>query len=135
MRALFRRALLALALLAGASVASAQPVVPGAAPSRVPAPTNCSGTIASGGTAQLLLAANPSRSFYQIQNRSADMLAFSERSATPTVALNGVGFVLTPQATTATAGGTYTSPAGYVPSTAIFIVGATTGDAFECTAW
>jgi hypothetical protein len=103
-------------------------------------PLNCSGTIASGGTAQLMLAASTNRHFYQVQNRSADMLAFSEFTTSasvlaPTVALNGVGWALTPQGTTATAGGSFSGPINYDPTGAVWIVGATTGDAYSCTAW
>ena len=93
---------------------------------------NCSGTITSGGTAQLLLAANGARQFYQIQNLATEAIAFSEFTTTPAVLTNG-SWTLSAGSATA-AGGSYTSPPGYVPTSAIYIIGTTTGDKFTCAA-
>ena len=99
---------------------------------------NCSGTITTGGTAQLLVQSNGAAfprvlHGYQIQNLSTDALAFSEFTTTPATMTNG-SWTLN-AATASTAGGSYNSPAGYSPSTPIFIIGATTGDKFTCSAW
>lgn len=94
-------------------------------------PTNCSGSITTGGTAQQLFAASATRHFYQIQNDDitrVENLGISEVTATPVVGAAGTW-------TLSSLTGSYTSPLHYVPNTAIFIVGATTGHTFTCVTW
>lgn len=95
-------------------------------------PTNCSGTISAGGTAQSLTLPRALHG-YQIQNESADEIAFSELTKTPAINTQG-SWSLAPQSS-ATPGQSYNSPGGYAPSGPIFIIGATTGDGFTCVAW
>lgn len=98
--------------------------------------TNCSGTIATGGTAQPLTLPRALHG-YQIQNESADALAFSEFTTTPATFTAG-SWTLTAASgslTTSTSGESYNSPPTYSPASPIYIIGATTGDAFTCSAW
>lgn len=96
------------------------------------APTNCSGTITVAGTAQSIIPAGPVHGF-SIQDEAVDMLAFSWTTATP--AVNGSGSWTLSGATVYTVGGTYDSPLGLGITTAVYIVGATKGDAFTCAWW
>lgn len=78
------------------------------------------GTIASGGTAQALLPANPARMGLEIQNNSAGDLWFNVGA---TNAAANVGIKVA-------SGATYTSPNRFVERGAITIFGATTAQAF-----
>lgn len=89
---------------------------------------NCSGTITTGGTAQKIAHLPNPLHGYQIQDLSTDVLGFSEFTTTPAVGSNGTWQI-------AASGGSYTSPSSYAPSASIYIIGATTGDAFTCAAW
>jgi hypothetical protein len=93
-------------------------------------PTSCSGTITSGGTAQSIIAAGTVHGF-QLQNLSTDPLAFSWTTTTPVVLTN---WTLN-AGTATTAGGSYNSPLGLGITTAVYIIGATTGDKFSCAWW
>src|SRR5258708_1955994 len=108
------------------------PVMLGAATISSPGEQSCSGTITLGGTAQVLIAAGP-RTAFQIQNLSTDALAFSEQQSAPAVLTSGSW---TLAAGTASApGGSYNSPTNFtLGNGVIWIVGATTSDAFTC-AW
>ncbi len=90
-------------------------------PTPLPAGTNRSGTITTGGTAQQLAAANTSRLSLTGQNISAGDLWINETGGT--AAVNGAG--------------SYRIPAGSAFSVAtnraISIIGATTGQAFTAT--
>lgn len=87
--------------------------------------TSRSGTIASGGVAQTLMAANSSRRGFWIQNVSTGDLWISDlgtaSAAQPSV-------VVPP-------GALYEAPSGGVPTSAISIFGATTGQAFAAREW
>lgn len=122
--------LLLVALLLATAPASASPEPPWNGS------TNCSGSIASGGTAQKLTLPQVLHG-YQIQNLSTDVLAFSEFTVTPAAFTNG-SWTLAPatgSAATSSPGGAYNSPGSYSPATPIYIIGATTGDKFTCSAW
>jgi hypothetical protein len=83
-------------------------------------------TITLGGTAQLLMAANPNRKGWLIQNNSAGTLWFNELGGTATQA---------PPSLSLAAGALYTSPTPGASSAAISIIGATTGQAFTAREW
>ena len=109
-------ALLALALLLPA-VARAQNV-----------PTNCSGTITTGGTAQLLLAADATRYRILVQNLSAAPLGISFTSTTPVIGSAQTFTLVSPF-------GQYSTPANARDTSAIYIIGATTGQVFSCVGY
>lgn len=89
-------------------------------------PTNRSGTITTGGTAQQLMAANATRRGWSIKNQSAGSLWFNELGVT---AIAGQpSFELKP-------GESYTSEAGVSSVAAISIIGATTSQAFAAREW
>lgn len=88
--------------------------------------TNRSGTITIGGTAQQLMAANPSRRGWQLQNNSSGVLWFNETGSTAVA--NQPSFALYP-------GLMYESPVGAASTAAISIIGATTGQAFTAREW
>lgn len=89
--------------------------------SSLPAGTDRSGSITTGGTAQSLVAANTSRQSLKGQNISAGNLGLNEIGGTAVIG----------------AAGTYTVAAGQAFSVstnrAVSIVGATTGQAFTAT--
>ena len=88
--------------------------------------TDRSGTITLGGTAQSLMAANPSRKGYLIQNNSAGTLWFNELGATAVQAAPSISIA---------AGALYQSPSPGASALAISIIGATTGQAFTAREW
>jgi hypothetical protein len=107
----------------GAKVQAAAVAAPAAAPVLLVqgvAQANRSGTIATGGTAQQLMAANADRKGFTIQNLSTSDLWWS---AAGTAAPNQPSYKIA-------AGMTYETPALY-PLTAVSIYGATTGQAFS----
>jgi hypothetical protein len=110
----------ALALLALPASASPEPPWTGR--------FNCSGTITAGGTAQPLANLPAIMHGLHIQNLSTDTLAFSEMTTSPAVGTAGAWEL-------AGGGGSYTSPTTYSPQPPIYIIGATTSDAFTCVAW
>lgn len=77
-------------------------------------------TITAGGTAQTLAASNSSRKYLLIQNQSVESLYVS---FTGTAVADKTSMKLSP-------GDSYESPAGYVSTQAVSIIGATTGSAF-----
>jgi hypothetical protein len=84
-----------------------------------------SGMIAAGGTAQVAAAANPARQGFFVQNIS-----------TADLWLSSVGTALAGSPSLRIAPGQlYESPAHGVPSTAISIIGATTGQAYVAREW
>lgn len=87
--------------------------------------TDRSGTITAGGTAQVLMPANPNRFGYSVQNNSSGDLWISEI----TTAVANQPSLKIP------AGALYECPWYYVPVTAISIIGATTGQAFCAREW
>jgi len=83
-------------------------------------PVDRSGTITAGGTAQVLMAANSSRSGIEFFNNSVGSLW-----------LNVVGTATAGGGSIEVRSGGYWSPP-VVPVTAISVIGATTGQAFTC---
>lgn len=96
-------------------------------------PSDCSGTIASGGTAQSPFAASSGRQGFQIQNLDTTEPLWI--NVTGAAAANGLGsFALAAAtATTLQNGGSYYSPIGF--NTALSVVAATTSHKFSCTRW
>lgn len=95
-------------------------------------PTSVSGTITSGGTAQLLVAAASAgvTRHVLIQNLSTDPLCFSKFTTTPVCGTNGTYTLNPATASTGVNSGSYSTPPGLNDSNAIYIIGATTGDKF-----
>lgn len=95
-----------------------------------PAPGNLtdrSGTITAGNISQQLMAANPTRRGWRIQNNSTGDLWFNDVGGAASA--NGLGcFKLAP-------GGYFETSFGGITSTVINIVGATTGQAFSASEW
>lgn len=87
--------------------------------------TDKSGTIASGGVAQTLAAANPLRTGLLIQNNSTGDLWINSQG---TAALSQPSIWLP-------AGSYFEFPETGVPTTAISIIGATTGQTFSAREW
>jgi hypothetical protein len=102
-------------------------------------PTDCSGTITAGGTAQNALAAQTTLHGLTIAN--IDVSAGSGEplwiSFTTTAVASGIGsYPLTPPTgTTFTGMGSYTAPPGFGLNHAVSVIGATTGHKFSCTWW
>jgi len=86
---------------------------------------NRSGTVATGGVAQVLMAANPQRAGFWIQNNSAGDLWIR---ADGTAAAVQPSLRIPPNSL-------YENPDACVPVTAISIFGATTGQTFTCQEW
>ncbi|MCC6315347.1 MAG: hypothetical protein IT337_15190 [Thermomicrobiales bacterium] len=87
--------------------------------------TSRSGTITSGGTAQDLAAANASRRGFAIQNLSTGDLYFNTEA---TAVAGQPSFKIA-------AGQLYETPIHAVPTGAVSIIGATTGQAFAAREW
>jgi hypothetical protein len=86
-----------------------------------------SGTIATGGTAQALAAANELRTGYSVYNASAGNLFINDVGGTA-VTNGGSSFTLAP-------GVLYETPRSLRPTAAISIIGATTSQAFVAREW
>lgn len=118
-------------------VSSVQGVVGGVGLPTVPTaqaatPTSVSGTITSGGTAQLLVAAAGAGVVRHvlIQNLSTDPLCFSKFTTTPVCGTNGTYTLNPATASTGVGSGSYSTPPGLNDSNAIYVIAATTGDKF-----
>jgi len=98
-------------------------------------PTDCSGTIASGGVAQNAFTANAGRHGFTIANIDATEVLWI--SMTTTAAASGTGsYPLGPaDATTFTNLNSFTSPTGLGINTALSVIAATTSHKFTCTVW
>lgn len=102
-------------------------------------PTDCSGTIVTGGTAQTLIAANSNLHGFVVANidattGSGEPLWFSF-TGTAAAATAGSYPLAAPTATTYAGLNSWTSPAGFGTNGAVSIIGATTGHKFSCTRW
>lgn len=95
-------------------------------------PTDCSGTITTGGTAQNAFAANAGVHGFTIMNLSTDPMWIS---FTTTAAIGSVQSYLLGAGSTTTAGGSYSSPLGFGINTALSVIAATTADKWSCTRW
>lgn len=97
-------------------------------------PTDCSSTIASGGTAQNAITASATIHGYEIVNidTTAECLNISK---TGTAAANTAGSACLAPATSTTTGGSYNTPLGAGFNTNLSVIAATTGHKFTCTRW
>lgn len=86
--------------------------------------TDRSGTVTLGGTAQTLAASNASRRGFTIQNNSTANLTVNSLGTATTTA----GIIIAP-------GQLYEWPETGIPTTAISILGATTGQRFDAREW
>jgi hypothetical protein len=94
--------------------------------SRLPvSPVNISGTITTGGSAQVLAAANADRRGWWIRNNSTGSLWVSDMTTA----------VLSQPSLEIKAGELYEAPAGGVSLNALSIIGATTGQSFTGREW
>lgn len=91
-------------------------------------PTDLSSTIAAGGTAQTLCAADPKRFGYRVQNLSSGNLYINDVGGTAVTTGTGSSFTLIP-------GAMYESPTSMRPINAVSIIGATTSQAFSAAEW
>lgn len=105
----------------GSAIGVVTPVAQGAL-------TNRSGTITAGGTAQVLAAANTARRYLMIQNASVGTLWVSldttAVAGSPSIALEGCNVA------NDGSGGSLVFEGSFIPTGAISIIGATTGQAF-----
>lgn len=95
--------------------------------------TDCSGTIATGGTAQTIFTSSNVRKL-MLMNNSANLMCVSFNGAAATIAGTNCGagsYVLQPGSATASGGSFYTDTSGPVISTAS-IISSGTGDRFSC---
>lgn len=83
-----------------------------------------SGAVATGGTAQTLMPANSARRGFLVQNNSAGPLTISSVGTASAAA----GLILQP-------GQLYEAPLAGVPTAAISLYGATTGQRFDAREW
>jgi len=102
-------------------------------------PTDCSGTITTGGIAQPAIAAQTTLHGFTIGNIDASAgsgeplwISFTATAAAATAA----SYPLAPPAATTFAGmGSYSTPPGFGTNHAVSIIGATTGHKFSCSWW
>ncbi len=87
-----------------------------------------SSTIAAGGTAQALSAANVLRKGYSVQNLSSGKLFVNDVGGTAVSTEAGASITILP-------GALYESPRNQQPTRAISILGATTSQAFAAREW
>lgn len=94
--------------------------------------TDCSGTITTGGTAQVVYSTGNAR-IAMVMNNSANLMCMSITGTLPTIAGTNCGagsYSLQPGSATA-AGGSYVTPDG-IKATYLGIISSTTGDRFSC---
>jgi hypothetical protein len=101
-------------------------------------PTNCSGTITTGGTAQNAFTAQTTLHGFTIANidtgHNDEVLWIS--FTTTAAPLTAASYPLpAPTATTFAGFGSFTSPTGFGTNVALSVIGATTGHVFSCTWW
>lgn len=95
-------------------------------------PTNCSGTITTGGTAQNAFAASATNHAFVISNLSTDPMWIS---FTTTAAIGATQSYLLAAGSSTSQGGSFASPLGFGMNTALSVIAATTSDKFSCTQW
>lgn len=95
--------------------------------------TDCSGTITTGGTAQVAIPTNTGVGGFQIINIDTSEPLWISITGTATAATAGSFPLAAATVTTFANAGTYYSPIGF--SHAISIVATTTGHKFTCTRW
>lgn len=98
-------------------------------------PTDCSGTITSGATAQNAFTAQTTLHGFTIVNIDTSAAEVMWISFTTTAAANTAqSYMLNPASATA-AGGSFSSPLGFGLNHALSVIAATTGHKFSCTWW
>lgn len=102
-------------------------------------PTDCSGTITAGGTAQNAIAASSTIHGFTIANIDSTTgsgeplwISFTTTAAASTA---GSYPLAAPTATTFAGFGSYSTPSGFGSNHAVSIIGVTTGHKFSCTTW
>lgn len=85
--------------------------------------TNKSGTITTGGQSQLLMAANANRRSYWLQNQSSGSLWINRFGNAATAGQPSIEI---------RSGGYFETPSNGSGTSAVYIYGATTGQAFAC---
>ncbi len=102
-------------------------------------PTDCSGTITAGGTAQNAFTAQTTLHGFTVANIDSTTgsgeplwISFTTTAAASTAASYPLS---APTATSFTGLASYSSPPGFGMNTALSIIGATTGHKFSCTWW
>lgn len=104
-------------------------------------PTDCSGTITSGGTAQSLITAAATIHGFTVSNVDSThneplWISFTGTAAAYAGSGTPTSTALpAPAVTTFSGQGTYTTPYGFGTNHAVSIVGGTTGHGFTCTFW
>lgn len=98
-------------------------------------PTDCSGTVTTGGTAQNAFAASSTRHGFTIVNLDTTEPMWISFTGTATANTVGSYPIQAATATTFAGAGSYTSPIGFGMSTALSVVAATTGHKWSCTWW
>ena len=98
-------------------------------------PTDCSGSIAVGGTAQNAFTASTTRQGFMIANIDTSEVLWI--SFTGTASPSGAGsYPLAPATVTTFAGlSTFVTPPGFSVGTALSVVGATGAHKYTCTTW
>lgn len=99
------------------------------------APTDCSGSITTGGTAQNAFTASATRHGFTIVNFDTTEPLWISFTGTATASTPGSYPLAAATATTFTGAGSYTSPIGLGMSTALSVVATTTGHKWSCTSW
>jgi len=102
-------------------------------------PTDCSGTITTGGTAQNAITASTTIHGFSLANVDASTGSGEPLgiSLTGTAAIGSTGtYPLSPPSATTFAGlSSYTTPFGFGTNHAVSVIAATTGHQFSCTYW
>ncbi len=96
-------------------------------------PTDCSGTITTGGTAQTIIPANTGVAGFMITNIDTAEPMWFRINGTAAGGTQGSYPLQAATATTFASPGSFYSAFGY--NTAITVVAATTGHKFSCTRW
>ena len=118
---------------------AANPCPTGAAQPANVTPTNCSGTITSGGTAQNAFAAQTTLHGFVIKNIDASAGSgeplWISFTGTATADTAGSYPLAAPTATTFASGESFSAPVGFALNHALSVVAATTGHKWSCTLW
>lgn len=98
-------------------------------------PTDCSGFITTGGTAQNAFAASATRHGFTILNFDTTEPLWISFTGTATANTVGSYPIAAATSTTFASAGSFTSPLGFGMNTALSVVAATTGHKWSCTWW
>lgn len=96
-------------------------------------PVDCSGAIATGGTAQNAFGASSGRQGFQIQNLDTSEPLWINLNGTAAASTAGSFALAAATATTFQNGGSYFSPFGF--NKALSVIAATTTHKYSCTSW